>query len=181
MAKRLQYNRLVLLAVLLSLTFAGLAYRLIDLQLLRHDELSATADKNARRSFLVEPRRGDILDAKGNLLATSLPVKTVCANPALMGNHKAEVAHAVAPLLQTSESELLQRIAPRIRQNAKGGVSTNQYVVLKRKVPPEAWQKIQAAMTNLSFGVDEKKLSRTEQTFYRDLRRQAVFVEPLDD
>ena len=181
MAKQLQYNRLTLLGVLLSLIFAALAYRLIDLQVLRHDELTAKAEKNARRSFLVEPRRGDILDAKGNLLATSVPVKTVCADPSLMGAHQAEVASAIAPLLQTTAGDLLQRITPRIRQNTTGGVSTNRYVVLKRKVPLETWQKIQAAMTNLSFGLDEKKLARTEQAFYRDLRRKSVFVEPLDD
>jgi cell division protein FtsI/penicillin-binding protein 2 len=181
MAKQLQYNRLTLLAVLVSLTFAALAYRLVDLQVLRHDELSATAVKNARREFLVEPRRGDILDAKGNLLASSVLVKTVCADPALMGTRQAEVARAVAPLLQTSEGELLQRITPRTRQNARGGVSTNRYVVLRRKVPLETWQKIQSAMTNLSFGLDEKKLPKTEQAFYRDLRRKSIFVESLDD
>ena len=36
-------------------------------------------------------------------------------------------------------------------------------------------------MTNLSFGVDEKKLPRAEQAFYRDLRRGAIFAEKLDD
>ena len=106
MAKQLQYRRLVLLALLLGVAFAGLGYRLVDLQVLRYEELSAKARDNTRREFLLEPRRGDILDAKGNLLATSVFVKTVCADPALIGNRQAEVARAVAPLLQVSESEL---------------------------------------------------------------------------
>ena len=75
MAKRLQYRRLVWLALLLCLAFAGLGYRLVDLQVLRHEELSAKAQQNTQREFLLEPRRGDILDAKGNLLATSVLVK----------------------------------------------------------------------------------------------------------
>ncbi len=181
MPKRLQYRRLLVLTLLLSGVFAGLGYRLIDLQVLRHDELSAQAQQNTQREFLLEPRRGDILDAKGNLLATSAFVKTVCADPALIGNHQTEVARALAPWLQVSEGELLQRLMPRVRQNAKGGTSTNHYVVLKRKVAVETWPKIQAALTNLSFGLDEKKLSKAEQAFYRDLRRKAIFVEPLDD
>lgn len=181
MAKRLQYKRLTLLALLLGMGFAGLGYRLIDLQVLRHAELSVIAQGHTQREFLLEPRRGDILDVKGNLLATSVFVKTVCADPTLMGTHQAQIAHALAPLLQASESELHQRLIPRQRQDAKGQTVTNRYVVLKRKVPPETWQKIQSAMTNLSFGLDEKKLPKPQQAFYRDLRRKSVFVDQFDD
>jgi cell division protein FtsI/penicillin-binding protein 2 len=181
MAKRLQYTRLTLLALLLGMGFAGLGYRLIDLQWLRHDELSKEAESRSHRQVLLEPRRGDILDAKGNLLATSVFVKTVCADPALMGDRQAEIARAIAPLLQVGEDELRQRLMPRLRSNGTAGAVTNRYVVLKRKVPVETWQKVQAAMTNLTFGLDEKKLPKVERTFYRDLRRKSVFVEPLDD
>ena len=181
MAKQLQYRRLLLLALLLAVAFAGLGYRLVDLQVLRYDELSAKARDNTRREFPLEPHRGDILDAKGNILATSAFVKTVCADPALIGSRQAEVAHAIAPLLQTSESELLPRLTPRLGRNAQGAITTNHYVVLKRKVSAEAWQKVRAAMTNLSFGLDEKKLSRAERAFYSDLRRGAIYVEKLDD
>src|SRR3990172_7824956 len=81
MAKRMQYRRLLVLVLLLGAAFAGLGYRLVDLQVVRHDELAAKAAQNTQREFLREPRRGDILDAKGNLLATSVFVKTVCADP----------------------------------------------------------------------------------------------------
>ena len=172
MAKRLQYKRLTLLALLLGMGFAALGYRLIDLQVLRHDELSVLAQRRSQREFLIEPRRGDILDAKGNPLATSVFVKTVCADPALIGTHHAEVAHALAPLLQVGENELCERLAPHLRQNAQDETVTNRYVVLKRKVPVETWQKVQAAMTNLTFGVGEKKLSKPERAFYRDLRQR---------
>src|SRR3974390_1338224 len=99
MGKQVPYRRLTLLATLLSLAFAGLGYRLVDLQLLRHGELSAKAQQNTQSEFFIEPRRGDILDAKGNLLATSVPVKTVCADPTLMADRQAEVARVMAPLL----------------------------------------------------------------------------------
>ena len=181
MAKQLQYRTVMLLALVLGVAFLGLGYRLVDLQVLRFEELSAKAQKNTLREFLLEPRRGDIFDVKGNLLATSVFVKTVCANPVLIGNRQTEVARAVAPLLQVSENELVQRLMPRLGTNANGTVVTNPYVVLKRKVQVETWQRIQAAMTNLSFGLDEKKLPRAERDFYRDLRRGAVFADKLDD
>jgi cell division protein FtsI/penicillin-binding protein 2 len=177
MAKQLQYRRVVLLALLLGVAFLGLGYRLVDLQVLRFEELSAKARENTHRKFLLEPRRGDVLDVKGNLLATSVFVKTVCADLALIGNRQAEVARAVAPFLQTSENELIQRLMPPLVRNTNGTVVTNRHVVLKNKVQVETWQKIQAAMTNLSFGLDEKKLPRAERDFYRDLRRGAVYAE----
>src|SRR5438477_12246560 len=130
MAKRLQYRRLLLLALLLGAAFAGLGYRLVDLQVFRHEELSAIAQQNTQHEFLLEPRRGDILDARGNLLATSVFVKTVCADPALIGNRQSEVARALAPLLQESESKLLSRLLPRLRQNEQGQTVTNHYVRL---------------------------------------------------
>jgi cell division protein FtsI/penicillin-binding protein 2 len=181
MGKQMQYRRLAVLALLLGVAFGGLAYWLVDLQVLRHEEFSAKALRNTRREFLLEPRRGDILDAKLNLLATSVFVKTVCADPALIGNRAAEVARAVGPLLLMSEAELLERLKPRLMRDEKGVTTTNHYVVLKRKVQLETWQKIQSALTNLTFGLEEKKLSRSERAFYRDLRHGAIYTEKLDD
>lgn len=172
----MQVRRLVWLGLMLCLAFAGLGYRLIDLQILRHVELSAKAQQNTQREFLLEPRRGDITDVKGNLLATSVFVKTVCADPTLLGNHQPEVAHTLAPLLQMDEARLCQLMTQRLHQNQKGETVTNQYVRLKQKVPLDTWDKIRTAMTNLTFGVDERKLPRSQATFYRDLRQKAIFA-----
>lgn len=181
MAKRLQQFRVLLLVLLLCASFAGLGYRLVDLQVLRHDELSRLARANTEREFLREPRRGDILDVKGNLLATSVFVKTVCADPVLIGNRQADVARAVAPILNLDANELYQRLLPRTRTNQSGTLVTNRYVVLQRKVPAETWQKVQNVMSNLTFGVDEKHLTKSEATFYRYLREKSVFADTLDD
>ena len=181
MGNRAQYRRLLWLAGLLVLAFAGLGYRLLDLQVARHEEFSFKAAQNTQREFILEPRRGDILDAKGNLLATSVFVKTVCADPSLLGNRQPEVARAIAPLLQMSEADLLQLLLPHWRHNDNGQLVTNRWVMLKHKVAPETWQKIQTAMAQLSFGLEEKKLRPTERAFYRDLRQRGVFAEPIDD
>jgi cell division protein FtsI/penicillin-binding protein 2 len=165
-----------MLALVLLAAFAGLGYRLVELQVVRHDVLSARAQQNTQREFLLEPRRGDILDCRGNLLATSVYVKTVCADPSLMGQHPAEIAHALAPLLQMNESDLCQRLQPRNRTRDNGEPATNQFVRLKSRVPTETWEKIRTTMERLSFGVDESKLSRAERGFYRVLRQQAVFA-----
>jgi cell division protein FtsI (penicillin-binding protein 3) len=177
MAKRIQYQRLVWLGLLLCLAFAGLGYRLIDLQVLRHEELSAKAQQNTQHEFVLEPKRGDILDAKGNLLATSLFMKRVCADPTLLGTNQAEVARVLAPLLQTNESRLVQLLSPVLRRATKGITLTNRYVCLSKKVPVETWSKIQAAMADLSFGMDEKSLPKAQRNSYQALRQKAIFAE----
>jgi cell division protein FtsI/penicillin-binding protein 2 len=181
MNHKLQFRRAVLLLGLLGAAFAGLGYRLVDLQVVRHDELSAKAQQNTQREFRQAPRRGDILDANGNILATSVAVKTICADPSLIGGQPAAVAHAVAPWLQLNEAVLAQRLTPRsyLVKNSAGETVTNElhYVRLARNVPDETWQRIYAAMTNLTFGADDKTLSRTQREFFRNLRLHAVFAE----
>ncbi len=177
MAKRLQYRRVLMLVILVLIAFAGLGYRLVDLQVLRHEELSAKAQENTQLEFPLEPRRGDILDAKGNLLATSVIVKTVCADPTTVGNRQGELARTLAPLLQMTETQLIEKLTPRVYQNEKGETVTNRYVKLEEKVSIDTWQKIQTAMTNLSLGLDEKKLSKTEKAFYQTLRHKSIFAE----
>jgi len=179
MSNQLQLRRVWSLAILLAAAFVGLGYRLVDLQVLRHDQLSRLARENTERDFFKAPRRGDILDANSNLLATTTPVKIVCANPSLIGGEQDVVAHALAPLLGVNEADLCQRLVPHVSRNDRGQLLTNGlfYVRLQKNVPDDTWQKIQAAMTNLSFGVDEKKLSKPDRQFLSDLRQGAIFAE----
>ncbi len=181
MVKKLQFYRVLVMTLLLGGGFALLVFRLVDLQVFRHEELEAKAHLNTRREFLREPRRGDILDAKGNLLATSIFVKTVCADPTLMGDRQADVARTIAPILELNPAEVHQRLLPRTRTNSAGVLVTNQYVVLKRKVPFETWDKVKLAMENLYPNVDTSRLSKRDRTFLRFLRTKAVFPDSLDD
>ncbi len=176
MAKRKQYGRLIVMTGLLGLAFAGLIYRLVDLQVLRHEEFTLWAQTNTEHEITLEPRRGDILDIRGAPLATSVFVKTVCANPVAIGDRQAEVAHAIAPLLELNEAKLAAMLTTRIRIDEKGQPSTNKFVRLKQKVPLETWERIHAAMTNLVLVADEKKLPTAEARFYKALRQRAIFA-----
>ncbi|MBI4326374.1 MAG: hypothetical protein HY674_14085, partial [Chloroflexi bacterium] len=177
MALAVQYRRLVVLTSLLVLALAGLGYRLYDLQVLRHETLLEAARDNTQRTVLREPRRGDILDVRGNLLATSKRVRTVCADPTLIGTNQAAVARAIAPILKMNPSDLAERLRLRTWINDKGQTNVDKYVVLKRKIEEEDWQRIAKTMKELSFGVDESKLPKRVQSFYHYLRQRAIFVE----
>ncbi len=176
MAKTVQQGRLLLVTAVVTMALGALGYRLVDLQAIRHDELRILAQHNTQKVERREPLRGQIKDIRGNLLATSVPVKTVCADATLVGTRQAEVARVLAPLLQTNELWLAERLKPKIRME-NGRAVTNSYVVLKRKVPVETWQQIEQAMTNLRFGFNEKKLTKAERVFYRTLKRKAIFAE----
>jgi cell division protein FtsI/penicillin-binding protein 2 len=163
-----------MLSGLLMASFLGLGYRLVDVQVLRHDSISEIADKNTHRSLMFKPRRGDIRDNKGNLLATSIPVKTVYADPVLLGDRQLEVARVLSPILNLPEHDLARRLLIQLRTNAAGVVGTNRYVVLRHQTPLETWSQVTQAMIGLRFGLDEKKLSKSEQRFFNTLRNSAI-------
>lgn len=184
MIQAYQNRRLFLTAILLVIAFSGLGYRLVDLQVYRHSALLAESKKNTTRTELLLPRRGDVYDVKGNLLASSIPAKTIFADPVFIGEYQANVAKAVAPLLGMTEWDLYHKLQPNIytRTNTDGTlrVVTNRYVVLARKVPLERWREIRSTMTNLKFG-DESKLSREQRKFFSSLRRNAINADVVED
>ena len=167
------------MGLLLCVAFAGLGYRLVDLQVFRHKELSARAQRNTRCELLFEPRRGDILDVNGNILATSLIMKRVCADPTFVGTNQLEVARALAPLLRTNENILVQLLTPVLRRTTNSSGETNsysRYVCLSKRVPLETWDKISSTMTNLVFANEDKTLPIVRRNYYQTVRK-AVFAE----
>lgn len=152
--------RLVLFASVLVLALMALTYRLVDLQWVQHEEFRAKAEQLRGREFYREAQRGDIRDRRGNLLATSVPVKTVFADPALLKGREVEMATALAPLLKTNQAALFPLLSRFWRTNDSGAVRTNHYVVLKRKVSLEEWEQIQAALgQHFTNAVTSKVLS----------------------
>jgi cell division protein FtsI/penicillin-binding protein 2 len=73
--------RIVLLACLVVASFAGLAARLAWLQVYDRDELLEYVEKAHRQIIVETARRGDILDARGNILATSRPLIVLGVDP----------------------------------------------------------------------------------------------------
>jgi cell division protein FtsI/penicillin-binding protein 2 len=164
------------LAFLLVGALAALGYRLVDLQVLRHDELQALAARNTVRTIAREPARGQILDCRGTPLATSQPAKVVCADPTLLGDFRQEIAQALAPLLGLDEAVLAQRLIPRPREE-DGKTNFSRFVILKHKVPLETWDKIKDTMAHFHQATNEAKLPSRQRAFFRNLRNYAVFAD----
>ena len=171
-----KYTKLYAMALCLGGALGALGYRLVDLQIARHDEFQALAQQNTVRTFERRPMRGQVMDIHGTPLAISQPAKVICADPTLIGPLRLSVAHILAPLLQTNEAFLAERLLPRTKVE-NGKTNTSKYVVLKRKVPLETWEKIRQTMAALSFGIDESKLTARDRAFYHNLRAKAIFPE----
>jgi len=171
-----QYAKLYVMTVFLGAALAALGYRLVDLQVVRHEEFQALAQQNTVRTIERQPMRGQILDIHGTPLAYSQAAKVVCADPTLLGPFRKNVAHALAPWLQIDEAALAERLTPRLWEE-DGKTNLSKYVVLKHKVPLETWEKIRQTMAGLSFGIDESKLKPRDRVFYSNLRGKAIFTE----
>ncbi len=122
------FRRGVVWLVLTALC-AFLVGRLLYLQVLEPEFLVQEGNLRILRNYSFEPARGLITDRQGKILAISVPVKAVYADPARM--HEAKVLHdeklirRMAALLDLSAQELFERI-----QNPK-----RRYVKLNAYVP----------------------------------------------
>jgi cell division protein FtsI/penicillin-binding protein 2 len=173
----MQIRRLFFFAGCVITGFVMLGYRLVDLQVVQHERFLAAARNNTERTFVREPKRGDLRDIRGNLLATSKIVHTVCGGPDVIGTNFPAVARALAPILQMPEEELAEKLRPQTRINEKGQIVPVRWVQLKKKVEREDWLKIQETMHGLSFGIDESKLRPTVRADYDRIRRYGIFEE----
>src|SRR6185295_12586199 len=64
-----------------ALWFAALGARLYWLQVEKHDHYAKKAAQQHQRVLDLEPPRGTIYDARGRVLAVSVDVESVAANP----------------------------------------------------------------------------------------------------
>lgn len=180
---------MLLFAGLLLGCFSVLGYRLIDLQIGRHDQLRGSALDNSIETIQLPSRRGDILDANGYKLATSKFVKTIAVDPTRIGKHYLEVAHVLAPLLEMDKAKLEKKLKPTFRTNINGEILKKKngdfvydnHVRLKRKVLPEVWEEIKKAMAQIELRGVPVKLTQKQRLFYHVLRSKAVYAEATEE
>ena len=116
--------RALVLLVLLSVMATAIGGRLAFWHVVEHDRLTAMAADQLAQVQEIPAQRGVILDARGQLLATSVQVFSVYATPPQVGNPEAE-ATILAGLLQMPKATLLSRLS--------GGKA---WVWLRRRVEP---------------------------------------------
>ncbi len=102
-------HRIYLVAVLMVGIGAVLVGQLIRWQIVEHHVFVAMAEAEHQDELVIPPRRGEIRDASGYLLAAEVMEYDISASPKIISN-PAKTAARLAPLLDKSEDELLSLI-----------------------------------------------------------------------
>jgi cell division protein FtsI (penicillin-binding protein 3) len=156
--------RVLVLAALLAAAFGGVAARLAHLQLVRHAELTALAERQYSRTIVLHPKRGPIVDRQGVPLAVSSPASSLFVQPRHVGD-PVRVAERLAPVLQMPVAEVHTAL-----------VSTRPFVWLRRRLPPAVVEQVQA-LREPGLGLVEEPLRLYPN---RELASHVVGFEGVD-
>src|SRR6266446_4562655 len=154
--------RLLMVAGVALLWTTGVFGRLSYLQLFKHGEYLARAQRQQQRTIEITPKRGIIYDRNLRALAMSVPVKSAFAVPAEIAD-EALAARLLSSVLGVPQDVLETRMA-----------SSRSFVWISRKLPPEKVEAIEALNLNGIYFQDEN------QRFYpkRDLAAHVLgFVD----
>ena len=102
-------TRTAIACAAVALIFTAYSVRLVELQVIKHQEYSQLAAEKHTMRIVLHARRGLIFDRNGELLASNLPVRTVVAD----GSHvkdPAALARIAAPFLDMDEKELCAKL-----------------------------------------------------------------------
>ncbi len=112
--------RLLLLATAVLFCFASVGVRLVHLHVLERDHLVSYVDRARKSVYTDQARRGDILDAKGDILATSRTVIQLGVDPQSLREEDRKKWPELARLIRVPLGEI-ERVFTRIQRIGKAG------------------------------------------------------------
>jgi cell division protein FtsI (penicillin-binding protein 3) len=146
-------KRRVLVAAALFVVWAtGIQARLIYLQVYASAELVARAERQHMRTIAAPAKRGDILDRRGRILATSADVDTIYAVPSEIEDEAAAVAKLCQALGDCSGTER-QTLIDRLSQ-------PRHFSYVRRQVSPDEAARVAA------LGLDGIGFLKESRRFY---------------
>ena len=129
-------GRVLVAAVLFGGWVVAIEVRLVDLQVLQHDELVDRAERQQLQTRILAAKRGDIVDRKGRVLATSVDADTVVAVPSAVTDEVATVRKLCAVFGDCTAKEQGE-IVERLRKQ-------RHFAYVRRQVPQDVATKIRA-------------------------------------
>jgi cell division protein FtsI (penicillin-binding protein 3) len=131
-------RRAFVVAVVLASWVAGIEARLVYLQVVRNADLRARAEKQHLRTIDAPAMRGDIVDRRGRVLATSVDADTIYAVPSEISDAPSAVARLCAALGDCTGKEQ-QTLTDRLSQRRP-------FAYVRRQVAPDQAERV-AALT----------------------------------
>jgi cell division protein FtsI (penicillin-binding protein 3) len=180
-------RRVAVVSLMLGLWVAGIEAKLIYLQVFDRADLAARAERQQERTPPSPARRGDILDRRGRVLATSVDADTIYAVPTEIAN-PAEAAKKICDALRDCDAKERKSIAEKLGQKRA-------FAYVKRQVAPDQAERVAALnLDGVGFikeskrfypnkelaahllgwvGIDNKGLSGLEHTYDPQIRGKA--------
>jgi cell division protein FtsI (penicillin-binding protein 3) len=185
-----QKRLLQIFAVLAAWSVVVVA-RLVQVQIVRHDDYTNRALRQQERTLDLSPVRGAILDARNRVLAESIAAESIYADPQAIANRRA-VAVRLAPILGIAAREIEARLssdagfvwiarqvpletAAQVRKLGIGGID---FIEEHRRAYPRGSL---AASVIGYVGVDGEGLSGVEHSFDSYVRGKPGRVTVLRD
>jgi cell division protein FtsI (penicillin-binding protein 3)/stage V sporulation protein D (sporulation-specific penicillin-binding protein) len=168
--------QVALVATVLLTGFAPIGYRLHDWQVARHEELWQTAMTNRTVRIPIEARRGDVYDARGVLLATSLPKKTLVADTYLLTHPElppavtTAIVRTTANALGVEERTIWEKFHKR-----------TQYAPIARLLDDETVARVTNAVAGLNFDTAKAGWSKRQRNRVQQAKTYAIYVDRQDD
>jgi cell division protein FtsI/penicillin-binding protein 2 len=140
--------RINLAALVLLLGLGFIAYRLVDLQVVKADRFKQLAEDQRYQLTDLNPRRGCLLDRDGEVLAISKEAYSIYATPYLVDDVPAAAA-GLSLVLQEPRQEIEDKL------RSPGG-----FVYLERKVSPGVAEEVEA------LGIEGVGLQKESKRYY---------------
>jgi cell division protein FtsI/penicillin-binding protein 2 len=129
-------RRVAVVAIATAAWVATIEARLVYLQVFGRADLVSRAERQQLRTQAVPPKRGDILDRRGRVLATSVDADSVYAVPTEIMN-PAEAAKRLCAALEDCSTKDRQALVERLSQQKA-------FAYVRRQIAPEQARRVAA-------------------------------------
>jgi len=182
--RRVVRGRVIVAAVVLGIWTVGIEARLIYLQVIEHEYLVDRANQQKDRTLTLVPKRGEIVDRNGQVLAYSVDADTIYAVPSQIEN-STEIAKALCSALDACSDAERARLTDLLS-------SKRDFAYVKRLASIEEARRVAALnLQGVGFlqvnrryypnrelaahllgyvGIDNQGLSGLESTYDEDIR-----------
>jgi cell division protein FtsI (penicillin-binding protein 3) len=134
----------------LAVWVAGIETRLVHLQIFQHADLTARAERQQMRTQTVPPKRGDILDRRGRVLATSVDADSICAFPTDI-TEPAATAAKLCEALRDCTAKDRQALTEKLAQSKA-------FAYVRRQVAPDQARRVEALnLEGIGFVKESKR------------------------
>jgi cell division protein FtsI (penicillin-binding protein 3) len=129
-------QRVAIVAVTTAVWVGCIEARLVYLQIFKRTDLVARAERQQMRTQAVPPKRGDILDRRGRILATSVDADSIYAVPTEIANAE-DAAKKLCAALEDCTARERQNLIDRLGQQKA-------FAYVRRQIAPDQAKRVAA-------------------------------------